>query len=52
MRDGGPGAGSPFFDAGLEDFEEAEGVGEGMGPRFNLDGFANRFLLCLPYAPR
>jgi CxxC motif-containing protein (DUF1111 family) len=27
-----------FFDAGLEDFEEAEGVGDGLGPRFNLDG--------------
>jgi CxxC motif-containing protein (DUF1111 family) len=23
---------------GLEDFEEAEGIGDGMGPRFNLDG--------------
>ena len=27
-----------FFDVGLEDFEEAEGVGDGLGPRFNLDG--------------
>jgi len=26
-----------FFDAGLEDFVEAEGVGDGLGPRFNLD---------------
>ena len=26
-----------FFQAGLEDFEEAEGVGDGLGPRFNLD---------------
>jgi CxxC motif-containing protein (DUF1111 family) len=50
VRGGGPGAGLPFgdltdnehsfFEAGLEDFEEAEGVGEGMGPRFNLDGCA------------
>ena len=27
-----------FFDVGLEDFSEAEGVGDGLGPRFNLDG--------------
>jgi CxxC motif-containing protein (DUF1111 family) len=27
-----------FFDVGLEDFAEAEGVGDGLGPRFNLDG--------------
>jgi CxxC motif-containing protein (DUF1111 family) len=27
-----------FFHLGLEDFEEAEGIGDGMGPRFNLDG--------------
>lgn len=26
-----------FFQAGLEDFAEAEGVGDGLGPRFNLD---------------
>jgi CxxC motif-containing protein (DUF1111 family) len=26
-----------FFDAGKDEFEEAEGVGEGLGPRFNLD---------------
>jgi CxxC motif-containing protein (DUF1111 family) len=29
-----------FFEAGKEDFEEAEGVGDGLGPRFNLDGCA------------
>jgi CxxC motif-containing protein (DUF1111 family) len=29
-----------FFDAGLEDFVEAEGVGDGLGPRFNLDSCA------------
>jgi CxxC motif-containing protein (DUF1111 family) len=50
VRGGAPGAGLPFadltdnehsfFEVGLEDFEEAEGVGEGMGPRFNLDGCA------------
>lgn len=27
-----------FFDAGSDDFAEAEGVGDGLGPRFNLDG--------------
>ena len=27
-----------FFEVGLEDFSEAEGIGDGMGPRFNLDG--------------
>src|SRR4029450_9904268 len=42
-RAGGPIAGltaneRDFFDAGLEDFEEAEGIGDGLGPRFNLDG--------------
>src|SRR5262249_23685326 len=26
-----------FFQAGLEDFVEVEGVGDGLGPRFNLD---------------
>src|SRR5262245_57835982 len=26
-----------FFDAGKDDFAEAEGVGDGLGPRFNLD---------------
>ena len=50
VRSGGAGAGAPFadltdnehsfFEVGLEDFAEAEGVGEGMGPRFNLDGCA------------
>jgi CxxC motif-containing protein (DUF1111 family) len=50
VRGGGAGAGSPFtdltdnerafFNVGLEDFAEAEGVGDGMGPRFNLDGCA------------
>jgi CxxC motif-containing protein (DUF1111 family) len=47
VRPGGAGAGGPlpgltanelaFFDAGLDDFAEAEGVGDGLGPRFNLD---------------
>jgi CxxC motif-containing protein (DUF1111 family) len=27
-----------FFDVGREDFGEAEGIGDGLGPRFNLDG--------------
>src|SRR5688572_2112366 len=27
-----------FFEDGLADFAEAEGVGDGLGPRFNLDG--------------
>jgi CxxC motif-containing protein (DUF1111 family) len=50
VRGGTPAAGLPFADltnnehaffaAGQEDFAEAEGVGEGMGPRFNLDGCA------------
>ncbi len=26
------------FETGQEDFREAEGVGDGLGPRFNLDG--------------
>ena len=48
VRGGAAGAGHPlpgltanerlFFDVGLEDFEEAEGIGDGLGPRFNLDG--------------
>ena len=48
VRPGGNGAGAPlpgltanelvFFDAGRDDFAEAEGVGDGLGPRFNLDG--------------
>ena len=29
-----------FFDAGLDDFAEVEGVGDGLGPRFNLDSCA------------
>jgi CxxC motif-containing protein (DUF1111 family) len=47
VRGGAPGAGGPiagltpgqrrFFDAGLEDFEEEEGVEDGLGARFNLD---------------
>ena len=45
-----PGAGLPlrnlsaaeqaYFDAGKVDFSEQEGVGDGLGPRFNLDGCA------------
>src|SRR5687767_2606339 len=48
LRPGPNGAGGPlpgltpnelvFFDAGREDFLEAEGIGDGLGPRFNLDG--------------
>ena len=48
VRGGAPGAGGPipgltanevaFFDQGLKDFEEQEGVGDGLGPRFNADG--------------
>ena len=48
VRGGAPGAGGPipgltenqeaFFDQGLDDFAEAEGIGDGLGPRFNLDG--------------
>jgi len=47
-NDGAPGAGDPLpnltagqlklFEIGKEDFAEAEGVGDGLGPRFNLDG--------------
>src|SRR5262245_48963942 len=29
-----------LFDAGRDDFEEVEGVGDGLGPRFNLDSCA------------
>lgn len=46
-RGGDAGAGAPldgltareemFFTVGLEDFSEAEGIGDGLGPRFNLD---------------
>jgi CxxC motif-containing protein (DUF1111 family) len=48
VRGGAAGAGHPlpgltaneltFFDVGKDDFEEAEGIGDGLGPRFNLDG--------------
>src|SRR5262245_65866632 len=47
VRGGDPGAGGPmagltanelrFFNHGKEDFEEAEEVDEGLGPRMNLD---------------
>ncbi len=47
VRGGPPGAGEAiaglsgseqtFFEIGLEDFIEAEGVGDGLGPRFNGD---------------
>ena len=47
VRGGDPGAGGPidgltmgqnrFFDAGQEEFAEADPVDEGLGPRFNLD---------------
>ena len=47
VRGGPPGAGGAlpglttaqfaFFENGLEDFAAAEGVGDGLGPRFNLD---------------
>jgi CxxC motif-containing protein (DUF1111 family) len=50
VRTGAPDAGLPlpnlpsaersYFDAGLDDFSEQEGVGDGLGPRFNLDGCA------------
>ena len=50
VRGGLPGAGEPiagltamelaFFNAGKEDFEEAENVEEGLGPTMNLDGCA------------
>jgi CxxC motif-containing protein (DUF1111 family) len=48
VRPGANGAGQPlpgltpneftFFDVGRDDFAEAEGIGDGLGPRFNLDG--------------
>jgi CxxC motif-containing protein (DUF1111 family) len=48
VRAGAAGSGHPlpglsaneaiFFDVGRDDFNEAEGVGDGLGPRFNLDG--------------
>ena len=47
VRGGPSGAGGPlpgltrdetnFFNAGLADFQQAQGVGTGLGPRFNLD---------------
>lgn len=47
VRGGPPAAGGPLpgltaaelaaFEAGREDFEAVEGVGDGLGPRFNLD---------------
>src|SRR5258705_2831365 len=47
VRGGAAGAGGPlaglsatetdFFNAGLDDFAEVDGIGEGLGPRFNLD---------------
>jgi CxxC motif-containing protein (DUF1111 family) len=48
VRGGAPGAGGPldgltgteveFFNHGREDFNEVEDVGDGLGPRMNLDG--------------
>ena len=50
VRGGDAGAGGPiagltanqalFFDSGLDDFSEAEGVADGLGPRMNLDSCA------------
>jgi mono/diheme cytochrome c family protein len=50
VRTGAAGAGQPlkglrsyertYFNAGLEAFDEAETLEEGLGPRFNLDGCA------------
>ncbi len=50
VRGGPAGAGGPiaglntdelsFFNAGRDDFEEVESVGDGLGPRFNLDSCA------------
>jgi CxxC motif-containing protein (DUF1111 family) len=47
VRGGAAGAGAPFstltpseqdfFEVGRDDFNEAEGVGDGLGPRFNFD---------------
>src|SRR5262245_48998331 len=47
VRGGDAGAGGPlpglsttqneYFESGKDDFNEAEGVGDGLGPRFNLD---------------
>jgi CxxC motif-containing protein (DUF1111 family) len=48
VRPGANGSGAPlpglsanernYFEVGREDFAEAEGIGDGLGPRFNLDG--------------
>lgn len=50
VRGGPPSAGIPladlatyeqeYFDAGRDEFSENEGIGDGLGPRFNLDGCA------------
>ncbi len=50
VRGGAAGAGGPFkdltrsqlafFDAGSDDFQEVEALGDGLGPRFNLDSCA------------
>jgi hypothetical protein len=50
VRGGDPGAGqalpglrgyeTTYFEAGLDEFNEAETLEEGLGPRFNLDGCA------------
>lgn len=50
VRGGPPGAGGMLaglsnaqqdvFNAGLEEFTEQEGIGDGLGPRFNLDSCA------------
>ena len=50
VRGGSADAGDPFpgltpaqralFDAGKDDFVEVDGIGEGLGPRFNLDSCA------------
>src|SRR5207244_11383542 len=47
VRGGGPGAGGEiagltarqleFFDVGKDEFEDVDGVAEGLGPRMNLD---------------
>src|SRR5438552_8429519 len=47
VRGGDPGAGGPidglttrqgvFFDVGKDEFEDVDGVAEGLGPRMNLD---------------
>src|SRR4029453_18689882 len=34
------GSQAAFFEVGQEDFEEVQGVSDGLGPRFNLDGCA------------